>query len=474
VLACSNTGAFTNMESKYPSSGAARAVAIASVIVMMVVALWRAFGGPDNLFVVLMIASALLIVVEYRNIAVKLRNTALVLFIASLVLLPFAKSPMAAVQRGIFVSSLLVALLASVMLLARCGLRSPHVHAVGTNLRGLRPGRRYLSFTVVSQLFSAMLGMAGVNIMLVMAAPPGEAKSESRTATVIAVTRGFSAAGFWSPVYGNMAILLALYPTLHWIEVFPMGVALAQITVFVGMLMNHSGRKAMPEVVVDTPAQQGMAAAAIPVFAVMLGFLGLVLAASGLLKIGITASIVLLGPIAALVLSIAMGKSGRRVVEGLRGMCEGALQFPRLASEAILFTAAGCAGSIMADAFPAEWVRLVGGLLDGFPLLGVGFLMLVIMGISLVGIHPVLTSVFMATAFTPQVLALPPIVHIAAILTGWGLTASLTPFSVLTLTASRYAGTGLYQISIGRNWGFALVSAGIACGLLTVVAVVMG
>lgn len=461
------------MESKYPSSGAARAVAIAAVIVMMIVALWRALGGPDHLFVVLMIASAVLIVIEYRNIAVKLRNTALLLFITSLVLLPFARAPLAALQRGIFVSGLLIALMASVMLLARCGLRSPHVHAVGTNLRGLRPGRRYLSFTVVSQVFSAMLGMAGVNIMLMMAAPPGEEKSESRTSTVIAVTRGFSSASFWSPVFGNMAILLALYPTLHWIEVFPIGVVLAQITVFVGVLLNRSGRQSAPVAAVDTAAKQGMAEAALPVLAVMLGFFGMVLAVSRFLHIGITASIVMLGPIAALLLSIVMGTRGRRLYDGLRGMREGVLAFPRLASEAILFTAAGCAGSIMADAFPAQWVQTIGALLNGVPLFGVGFLMLVIMGIALVGVHPVLTAVFMATTFTPHVLGLPPIVHIAAILTGWGLTASLTPFSVLTLTASRYAGTGLYQISIGRNWAFALVSAGIACVLLTGVALVM-
>ena len=127
----------------------------------------------------------------------------------------------------------------------------------------------------------------------------------------------------------------------------------------------------------------------------------------------------------------------------------------------------------MAAAFPAAWVQQIGHALSAFPLFGIGFLMLSIMGIALAGIHPILTAVFMATTFTPQVLSLPPITHIAAILSGWGLSSSLTPFSVLTLTASRYAGTGLYQISIGRNWAFALVSALLACLLLTTVALAM-
>jgi hypothetical protein len=269
-----------------------------------------------------------------------------------------------------------------------------------------------------------------------------------------------------------MAILLALYPTLHWIEVFPLGLALAQLAILVGMLMNHFGRAHVGEAAVQSPAQPQLGSAAIPVLAAMFGFLALVMAASSALKISITASIVLVGPIVALFLNIAMAGHSRRFVDGLRRTGEGIRQFPRLSSEAILFTAAGCAGSIMADAFPAEWVRLIGQALTGMPLLGISFLMLSIMGMALAGIHPVLSAVFMASTLTPQVLALPPIAHFSAILTGWGLSASVTPFSVLSITASRYAGTSLYQISIGRNWAFALLSAFLACVLLTTVALV--
>lgn len=460
------------MEKAVVPSAVARTAAIGAVIVIMVVTLSRAFGGSSSSFVALLIAAAVLIIVEFRSIPPKLRNTALFLFAISILLLPFAKSPLLAVQRGIFISGLLLALLAAVMLLAQCALRSHQVKAIGANLRGQRPGRRYMSFTMASQLFSGMLGMAGVNIMLVMAAPPDEGKSAARTTTVVAVTRGFTAAGFWSPVFGNMAILLALYPTLHWIEVFPLGLALAQLAILVGMLMNHFGRAHAEEAAVQSPAQPQLGSAAIPVLAAMFGFLALVMAASSALKISITASIVLVGPIVALFLNIAMAGHSRRFVDGLRRTGEGIRQFPRLSSEAILFTAAGCAGSIMADAFPAEWVRLIGQALTGMPLLGISFLMLSIMGMALAGIHPVLSAVFMASTLTPQALALPPIAHFSAILTGWGLSASVTPFSVLSITASRYAGTSLYQISIGRNWAFALLSAFLACVLLTTVALV--
>jgi hypothetical protein len=237
--------------------------------------------------------------------------------------------------------------------------------------------------------------------------------------------------------------------------------------------MNHFGRNREQEIAADGPSQPGLARSAIPVLGAMLSFLVAVLAISGSLKISITASIVLLGPLVALMLNIAMAGNGRRLADGLKGMGGSVRQLPRLSSEAILFTAAGCAGSIMADAFPAVWVQQIGHALSGLPFFGISFLMIGIMGASLLGIHPVLSSVFMASTITPQVLALPQIVHFAAILTGWGLSASVTPFSVLSLTASRYAGTGLYQISIGRNWAFALVSSFLAGVFLTAAALLM-
>jgi hypothetical protein len=140
--------------------------------------------------------------------------------------------------------------------------------------------------------------------------------------------------------------------------------------------------------------------------------------------------------------------------------------FGALASEALLFMAAGCAGSILADAFPASWIALIGAALRGHAFLGLAFLVAAIILTSLIGVHPVLSAVFLASSLPPQVLALPPLIHMAAILAGWGLSANMTPFSVISLTASRYAGIGPAEISFGRNWRFALTNALVMCAVL--------
>lgn len=445
-----------------------RAIAIGAVVVLMAATLWRAFGGPPALFVALIMAMALLIAAEYRNIPSNLRNTSLLLFAIGFMLLPFAKSPLAAIQRGIFISGLLLALMASVILLARCALRIRQVHIVGESLRAQASGKRYLSFTVASQLFSTTLSLAGANIMLVMASPKDNRTED--TASIVAITRGFTAASFWSPMFGNMAILLALYPTLQWSEVFPVGLAVAQLTVLTGVLMHRfSSRHSVPNAVTPATPHPELKGAAISLLLAMLGFLGTILATSSVLNISITASIVLLGPIFALLINMGLAQRGKRMRQAIGQVCEDAGQFPRLSSEALLFAAAGCAGTIMADAFPATWVQWIGSVFGSMPLLGIAFLMFSIMGLALAGIHPVLSAVFMASTITPQVLSLPSLVHCAAILAGWGLSASLTPYSVLILTASRYSASTPYQLSVEKNWAFALINSLLACAALTVV-----
>lgn len=468
------------------------ALGTAAVLVIMAVALVRTFGGPDMpsgaLAVVLAAAASALTLSGYRTTPVGLRRTSLLLFTLSILLLPLTDSPLLAIQRGVFVSGQLLAMLASVMFIAQCAVRSPRVQAVGASLRGRKPGHRYLAFTLTSQLFSGMLSMAGAHIMLVMAVPDvpdvhdasrGKADSERRIPVVVAVTRAFSAANFWSPVFGNMAILLALYPTVRWIDIFPIGFVLAQLVLAVGLLLNHfdKSNRALAGVTASeqpaTPASSGLMRDAFPVVTAMLIFLGLLLTAGGVLHIGIVPALVLLAPLSALVLHLVTAKSGWRVDHAISGFRESGRLFPRLASEAMLFMAAGCAGSVMADAFPETWALQIGQSMNGTPFVGIAFLMLAIMAIGLAGIHPVLTAVFLASTITPEVLGLPPLMHMAAILTGWGMSTTLTPFSVLSLTASRYAGTTAQQISLHKNWLYALINTLLICLVLTGITLMM-
>jgi hypothetical protein len=443
-----------------------------AVLALIAITLARALGASDALFWPAAVAAAALIAAGFSGINARLRSTSLVLCAVGLAALPFARDPLHAVQRGVFVAALLVSVTGSVMLIARCAMQSHRIGHLGAGLRERRGIARYLSFTLVSQFFSGMLGLAGANLMFVMAAPSTEARGETRTATVVAVGRGFAAASCWSPVFGNMAILLALYPTLHWIQVFPVGLAVGQMTILVGaLLQRRAPRKADGDKAHGAPSPAlGLLTHALPLLVSLLGLFALIMLASRALHIVISAAIVLVAPLVCFAFHAAVGRAGRRTADGAQGLLRAMAHFPALASEALLFMAAGCAGSILAAAFPQAWIAAIGGALGGHAFFGLAFLIAAILATALAGIHPVLSAVFLASSLTPQALDLPPITHMAAILAGWGISTSVTPFSVLSLTASRYAEVGLYDISLGRNWRFALVNALVACVVLAGVA----
>lgn len=447
-----------------------RVMGMVAVLVLIAVTLARAFGAPSWLFMVAGAAALVLIVSGYGLINPRLRTTSFILFIIAALALPFARAPVAALERGIFIAALLISVTSSVMLIARCAMQSHRIGFIGAGLRERQGTRRYLSFTLASQFFSGILGLAGANLMYIMAAPSTEGKSESRTATVVAVGRGFAAASCWSPVFGNMAILLALYPTLSWLEVFPVGLALGQVTIVVGALMNLAALSRLPPAVPVPPGSltpiSTLLRSSLPLLISLLALLGLIMTASWLLHIVISAAIVLLAPLVSMLFYATTGRAGHRVADGVAGLGRAMENFGALASEALLFMAAGCAGSVLADAISMSWIAAIGAALSGHQFFGLAFLVAAIIATSLAGVHPVLSAVFLASSLPPPVLDLPPITHMAAILAGWGLSANMTPFSVVSLTASRYAGIGPAEVSFGRNWRFALTNAVVVCGVL--------
>lgn len=384
---------------------------------------------------------------------------------------PFAQTPGASLEKGLYVGALLVSLVASVSILARCALRSSAVGVVGDCLLARAPARRYLPFTCAAQLFAAMLSLAGTNVLFAIAAREKNVSQQSRIAMFSAITRGFSAATFWSPMFGNMSILLALYPTLDWFTVFPLGFTLAQLTVLVGTGLDRL--RGSPDINDgDVPWPPSSVRSAGVLLLAMLLYLFALVATSATLTLSITNSIVLLTPIAVVVINIFTSESDHRIRIGLRTTLADLTHLPAIAPELVLFTTAGCAGTIIADAIPPHWIAAIASHLVALPWLGIVVLMVSVIMLSALGVHPVLSAVLLASTLTPRALSLPVLPHFGAVLVGWGLAASLTPFSVLNLTASRLSGIGLMRISVGANWRFTTICLALTALVLTLLVAV--
>lgn len=150
-------------------------------------------------------------------------------------------------------------------------------------------------------------------------------------------------------------------------------------------------------------------------------------------------------------------------------MATDALTFKQMSGEALLFLVSGCAGTVIGVAIPLSWTTALGAMVSGTPVAGTLLASTAIVAISSFSVHPMLSSVIVSTCLPPPLIGLPPMIHVAALLVGWGLAIIVTPFSVTSVLASRWSGLSLWRVSVGTNATFvalALVTSSTVLGLI--------
>lgn len=408
------------------------------------------------------IASLSFIALQGKYASAGIRRTTVILMLITLCLSPWIDAPLKAIGNGLRIGCLIASLLITVNLLSRAALRVHRVREVVSDLYQLPDGQRYLGLTVGSQFFGGLLGLAGITMMMEMAARQGEIPHEEKISSFSAISRGYAALSLWSPMYSNMSIVLAIYNGPDWAAVLPYVLAVSALLMALGVMLEkfqHRSRKRYHGTPVHTGPNRLWAA--LPVIAAMLLFLTFMVLTSQLLDLPISAVIIPSAPIAAWLLNVVLARANRqrsRIAAGTQVLCQDFLSFQSMVGEVMLFIASGCAGTVMASAIPAAWTAVIGQLVSVSPILGSLFLSTSIILLSSTAIHPMLSAVLVASSFTPQLLGLPVIAHLCAVLVGWGLAIIITPFSVLSLMASRYSGIPILTISLRANLWFASLS----------------
>lgn len=417
------------------------------------------------------VAAALFLLIEHRRIPHSIRRVTLAVGGLSILLLPLTADPLPSLARGIAIGGLMVSLVSSVSLLARATLESPYTRIVAQHLLASGMRSRYAWFSFAAQLFGGLLGMAGVNLLLQMAARGEVNSEEDRLAMFAAITRSFSAATLWSPMVSNLTILLALYPGLSWSTVVPLTLTLAVGSIVIGIALDQwrlRGRSAPPPV--DRP-DGALTGALLPMMVAMGSFLLVVIGVAHALHIAMVGSIVIVIPLVALMLHRLQSKGMRRWRRAGGALRADVLALPGLAGEVALFMVAGCGGTIIAGAIPVAWTTVVGEALSHSAVLACFALMTAIIVLGFAAVHPVLSSVLEASSLPPSLVHLAPIPHLAAILVGWSVSSCATPFSMMALMASRYSGFSIYAVTVRVNHVYAifcLAVAAVALGLTSV------
>jgi hypothetical protein len=428
---------------------------------------------PAGSSAVLAGALAVFLFLHAAHVSVSVRRTSLLLAAITMLLLPGLDQPWQAIEQGVRIGGLIASLLVSVNLLSRAAGRVPRVREV---LQALHqsPGRsRYLRLSLASQFFGGLLGLAGIAMMMETAARQDGNDAREQLSSFCAIARGYSALSLWSPLYSNMSIVLGLYAGASWTGMLPMALGVTVLFIGLGTAMNSVARGARsPELdVPQVPARELWRLGA-PLMAAMLCFMALLVILSHGVQWPITAVIIAITPLGAWIVNACVGQYGAQGLNtGTRMLWSDMAGFRSMASEVMMFLASGCAGTVIAGAIPDVWTSQIGTWVSGAPVLACFALSALIVALCAAAIHPMLCAVIVGTSLDPITLGLPLPVHLTALLVGWGLAITITPFSVLSLMASRWSGVPVLTISLRANGGFVALALLVSSLLLGALAV---
>jgi len=404
------------------------------------------------------LSSAVFVLGARSPMSAGLRRTVWALVLGTLFLLPWTTQPWVTLEKGIRIGGLISAILLSVSLLSRAAQRVQVLREVVRRLLDVPARQRSVTVPVASQVFAGFLGFAGVAMLMEAASRLPDPSPEANRECFQGISRGYAAANLWSPMYSNISILLALSPGLTWAAIFPYALLLALVSLVLGYAMERFARRHdAADAGVPVP-WRAVAGVAWPVMLGMLVFLLCALGLSGLAHVPIAALIVILSPIAALLLTVYLGPQRLGWGESAAQLVNEFRDFRLLAGEVRMLMASGCAGTVIAAAIPAAWTLPLAHALAPFPVLACLFLATAVVLISCTSVHPMLSGIVVTSAFPAVAMGLPPTAHVLAVLAGLGLAVVTTPFSVLSLTASRFSGLPLLTVSMKANLGFAAIS----------------
>ncbi|MEO8296988.1 MAG: hypothetical protein ABI574_04195 [Burkholderiales bacterium] len=405
------------------------------------------------------VAALLFFALERRRIPRAIWRVALTLGAITLLLLPVSATPQQSLLRGISIGCLLASLVACVSLLSRAALRSDASRVVALHLLAQNRRRRYVGFSWATQLFGGLIGVTGVSMLMAMASRDEQASPQDRLALFNAITRSFSAAVLWSPMFSNVSILVALYPGLTWFTVVPLSFALGIVVMGIGLLVDRwRPDRATAVAEPDRPAPADpLWPALLPMAAAMGGFLAAVILLSWVAQIAAIGAIVMLAPVGAVVVNALQASGPGRLMQGVADLRDDYLRMPMLAGEVTVFLAAGCGGAVIASAVPVAWTAAIAALVSHSPIVASLALTSTVVGLAFLAVHPVLSVVLVVSCFPPELLGLPPVPHLCSILVGWALASCVSPFAMVSLMASRYSGLPVSEVTVRANRWFALL-----------------
>lgn len=284
---------------------------------------------------------------------------------------------------------------------------------------------------------------------------------------LLALMQSYMTTGFWSPAWASMAVVTHELQ-IPWIFLIPLGILLSILALALSLLLIFIKIKRSPgKYLTLTPNPSVMVHK--PYMYTMLALVGGLILAVVALSYYTKWEILVIIPLVALFFPLAAAFFQRKMPQYQSEMRKYYSEsLFKVKNEVVLFTAAGFLGkSLELSGIEKTIPGLLPVWLSSSVFSTILFLMLIMIAVSLIGIHPVITGSALIGALDPAALGLSSFIFAETMLCGWALTIMLSPFSAINLIMGGMTGRPSWDISLKLNWFYGILMMVILASVLT-------
>ncbi len=336
------------------------------------------------------------------------------------------------------------AFLPSVLLLRATAEHSPRVARLRGGIASLERDGRENWMVTGSHALGAVLNVGAMGLMAPMLAP-GTPAAERETLAA-ASARGVGTAVMWSPFFVSLGFVSHLVPTVPLWQAMALGAGMAIIGLMISYRMFTPGLGAAGFLASTGELR--------PLLGPMIAVVAAVLAVASGLALSGPAAVGLGVPfLCAAYLVFSRAVPARRVMHSALD------SFGRLADELIIVVGATVLGTVLGQLreVSALAASITPAVVSGVPLIAA--LVLVLVAGGLVGLHPMIGATVLVPLLAGGAFGVSPVVLVAAAVFAWGLSSTISIWSLPVAAASSIFRVPLRALSAGRPLRFAALYA---------------
>lgn len=282
-----------------------------------------------------------------------------------------------------------------------------------------------------------------------------------------AILQGYMTTGFWSPAWASIAVVTHNLQ-IPWIRIVPWGILFSILCISLCLFLIHlkiRGNRALYQDLIPDTSVTVNWVKILTLVLIIACFIGAIIT----LDIVTSWELLVIIPFVSVlvpVLAAVLLKKGPELKTGVQNYYNNSLL--KVKNEVVLFTAAGFLGKALEVSRIGELIPgLLPSWLQYYPLITVFILILIMLAVSLPGIHPIVSGSALVGAIDPLSLGLSPFVFGLIILTGWAISILLSPFSAISMIVGGLEGVPSWNISLGINLTYGVLFLLLMGGLLS-------